>query len=152
MLAAVGPNADAFAPPAATEFVFVKQILPSIFPVFSLTDSNPRTLRPRKWHTSSAGNGLTFYDAGCIWAGGLFSGGNYGGGSGWWMLRPILSFCPTNTLAIRCPRSDSPIGICSTGLMKPSRPGAGLLRRAGVPLPHLTPQPPQILNNPLLHT
>ena len=37
--AAVGPNADAFAPPAATEFVLVKQILPSMFPVFSLTDS-----------------------------------------------------------------------------------------------------------------
>ncbi len=27
VLAAVGPNADAFAPPAATEFVLVKQIL-----------------------------------------------------------------------------------------------------------------------------
>ncbi|CUP04634.1 Uncharacterised protein [[Eubacterium] contortum] len=40
VLAAVGPNADAFAPPAATEFVLVKQILPSMFPVFSLTASN----------------------------------------------------------------------------------------------------------------
>ena len=39
-LAAVGPNADALAPPVATEFVLVKQILPSLFPVFSLTDSN----------------------------------------------------------------------------------------------------------------
>ena len=43
MLTAVGPNADAFAPPATTEFVFVKQILPSIFPVFSLTDSIARS-------------------------------------------------------------------------------------------------------------
>ena len=40
VLAAVGPNADAFAPPAATEFVLAKQILPFLFPVFSLTDSN----------------------------------------------------------------------------------------------------------------
>ena len=40
VLAAVGPNADAFAPPAATEFVLVKQILPSMFPVFSLTASS----------------------------------------------------------------------------------------------------------------
>ena len=38
--AAVGPNADAFAPPAATKFVLVKQILPLISPVFSLTSSN----------------------------------------------------------------------------------------------------------------
>ena len=130
MLAAVGPNADAFAPPAATEFVFVKQILPSIFPVFSLTDSNPRTLRPRKWHTPSAGNGLTFYDAGCIWAGGLFFRRELWRGQRMVDAAPH-SLCPTNPLAIRHPRSDSPIGICSAGLMKPSRPGAGLLRQSG---------------------
>ena len=51
-LAAVGPNADAFAPPAATEFVLVKQILPSKFPVFSLTDSNARSMEFEMAHTS----------------------------------------------------------------------------------------------------
>ncbi len=131
MLAAVGPNADAFAPPAATEFVFVKQILPSIFPVFSLTDSNPRTLRPRKWHTPSAGNGLTFYDAGCIWAGGFFSGGGTMAGAADGGCCAPFSHLSHQSTPIRRPRSDSPIGICPTGLMKPSRPGAGLLRRAG---------------------
>ena len=52
VLAAVGPNADAFAPPAATEFVLVKQILPSKFPVFSLTDSNARSMEFEMAHTS----------------------------------------------------------------------------------------------------
>ena len=36
-------NLDDFEPQAATEFVLVKQILPSRFPVFSLTDSIARS-------------------------------------------------------------------------------------------------------------
>ena len=39
VLAAVGPNADAFGPPAATGFDFVNQILTSIPHIFSVTAS-----------------------------------------------------------------------------------------------------------------
>ncbi|GKH33440.1 hypothetical protein CE91St64_28470 [Faecalicatena contorta] len=50
VLAAVGPNADAFGPPAATGFDFVNQILPSIPHIFSVTASK-RVFRVLKRHT-----------------------------------------------------------------------------------------------------
>ena len=50
VLAAVGLNADAFRPPAATGFDFVNQILPSIPHIFSATVSK-RVLRVLKRHT-----------------------------------------------------------------------------------------------------
>ncbi|MFQ6962555.1 MAG: hypothetical protein ACLRTM_23680, partial [Clostridium sp.] len=49
VLAAVGPNADAFGPPAATGFDFVNQFLPSIPHIFSVTASK-RVLRALKRH------------------------------------------------------------------------------------------------------
>ena len=49
VLAAVGVNADAFTPPAATGFDFVNQILPSIPHIFSVTDSM-RALRILQRH------------------------------------------------------------------------------------------------------
>ncbi|RYT25333.1 hypothetical protein EAI89_01730 [Eubacterium sp. am_0171] len=52
VLAAVGPNADAFAPPAATGFDLENQILPSIPHIFSATASN-RVLRASKRHIQS---------------------------------------------------------------------------------------------------
>ena len=92
VLAAVGPNADAFAPPAATEFVLVKQILPSISHIFSVTVSN-RVIRILKSHTHSrrkpapAAAPLTsFHKARCSKREGMILfGWDSDGGSGWWL-------------------------------------------------------------------
>ena len=70
VLAAVGPNADAFAPPAATGFDFVNQIPPSKFPVFSLTGSNAHSTDIEMAHTSPELPRLPFHFAGLIRPGG----------------------------------------------------------------------------------
>ena len=64
--AAVGPNADAFAPPAATEFVFVKQIPPSKFPVFSPTDSKTHSMDFEMAYTAPPETSLPSLSAGRI--------------------------------------------------------------------------------------
>ncbi len=54
-------NLDDFEPQAATEFVLVKQILPSRFPVFSLTDSIARYEGYRNgMHSPTGGSGSPF--------------------------------------------------------------------------------------------
>ena len=64
--AAVGPNADAFAPPAAIRFDFVNQILPSLIPVFSPTDSKTHSMDFEMAHTSPPETRRTSHSAGRI--------------------------------------------------------------------------------------
>ena len=59
-------NLDDFEPQAATEFVLVKQIMPSRFPVFSLTDSIARSKGTKMACTAPQGIRLTFHLAGRI--------------------------------------------------------------------------------------
>ena len=79
--AAVGPNADAFAPPAAIRFDFVNQILPSLIPVFSPTDSKTLSMDFEMAHTSPPETRHTSHSAGRIRAEGKLAGWRrYGGG------------------------------------------------------------------------